>query len=406
MVRFDVRKIAILFLVAASAAQAQPWRGPAAVEIRVEDQKGLPVAGAQVQLQYTALNPLDGPEAVLTDARGKATIGGLAEGAWRLAVSHDGFMTYQVEVNVRDGGRPATSGATQIKVSSSLRTLEVQISRSRSAPASPRPAPAPVPAPVRPVQSQPAPRPEPSPAPAPQPAPPPSPAPQPAPAPQPVPVPIKEAPAAPPQPAPAPSAAPQATPQPVPAPTPKPAPQPAQIPVPPAQPMVPRPPQPVPQPPQAPAPVTPPPAVPPTDRLLTSKDRNCVECQPGETALSLEWTVSPASTAGCAADIATRLAGGSVPAELSAGCHVLRIELPAGAHYTAYRYEVVIAGDSIDCPTGKDCPRNLGRWPMDPVLNRAAQGTVVLAPFEPGPSQAERRAVLTVYFTEGKPKRR
>jgi hypothetical protein len=91
-----------------------------------------------------------------------------------------------------------------------------------------------------------------------------------------------------------------------------------------------------------------------------------------------------------------------VPAELAAGCHVLRIALPAGVRYTAYRYEILAAGDSLDCPTGKDCPRNMGRWPMDPVLVRGAQGTVILAPFEPGPSQAERRAVLTVYFTEGK----
>jgi hypothetical protein len=135
---------------------------------------------------------------------------------------------------------------------------------------------------------------------------------------------------------------------------------------------------------------------------LTSKDRNCVECQPGESALSLEWTISPGDSTGCAADIATRLAGGNAPAELSAGCHILRIALPANAHYTAYRYEVQIAGNSVDCPTGKDCPRDLGRWPMDPVLSRGAQGTVILAPFEPGPSQAERRAVLTVYFSEGK----
>jgi hypothetical protein len=368
MVRFDVRNmrnVAILFLLAASQAQAQPWSGPAAVEVRVEDQKGLPVTGAQVQLQYTTLNPLDGPAAVLTDARGHATIGGLAEGPWRLAVSHDGFMTYQVEVNVREGGRPATSGATQIKVSGSLRTMEVQISRARSAPASPRPArvpsPAPAPAPVRPVQTEPAPRPEPAPTPAPtpKPVPPPAPAPKPAPAP---------------------------TPKPVPQPTPAP------VPTPPA------PSQPAPQPPLAPTPAPPPPA----ERLLTSKDRNCVECQSGETALSLEWTVSPGAAAGCPADVAKGLAAGNVPAELAAGCHVLRIALPANAHYTAYRYEVQIAGDSVDCPTGKDCPRNLGRWPMDPVLSRGAQGTVVLAPFEPGPSAAERRAVLTVYFSEGK----
>jgi len=82
MVRFDVRNIAILFLLTASAAQAQPWRGPAAVEIRVEDQKGQAVTGAQVQLQYPALNPLDGPAAVVTDNRGHVTIGGVAVTHW------------------------------------------------------------------------------------------------------------------------------------------------------------------------------------------------------------------------------------------------------------------------------------------------------------------------------------
>jgi hypothetical protein len=152
----------------------------------------------------------------------------------------------------------------------------------------------------------------------------------------------------------------------------------------------------MPPPPPAAAPET------PAERLRTAKDRNCVECQPGESALSLEWTVSPGSASGCGGDIAKRLAGGDVPAGLSADCHVLRISLPAGVRYTAYRYEVLVAGDSLDCPTGKDCPRSMGRWPMDPVLVRGAQGTVILAPFEPGPSQAERRAVLTVYFTEGK----
>lgn len=370
--RFDVRKIAILLLLAAPAAQAQPWHGPAAVEVRVEDQKGLPLAGAQVQLQYTVVPPLDGPAPVLTDARGHATVGGLAEGAWRLSVSHDGFMTYQVEVNVREGGRPALSGATQIKVSGSLRTMEVQVSRARSAP-SPSPAPSRV-TPVRPVE----------PAPQPQPTPPPTPSPQaPAPAIQP-----QETPAAPPRPTP---------PVPTPAPNPKPMPPPAPAPRP----------QPVPPPAPAPTPkpVPPPAAAAPetsAERLRTSKERNCVECQPGESALSLEWTVSPGGAPGCGADIAKRLAGGDVPAELAAGCHVLRIALPAGVRYTAYRYEVLVADDSLDCPTGRDCPRNMGRWPMDPVLFRSAQGTVVLAPFEPGPSQAERRAVLTVYFMEGK----
>ena len=388
MVRFDVRKIAILLLLAAPAAQAQPWHGPAALEVRVEDQKGLPVGGAQVQLQYTAVPPADGPAPVLTDARGRATVGGLAAGAWRLSVSHDGFMTYQVEVNVREGGRPALTGATQIKVSGSLRTMEVQVSRGRSVP-SPSPA-SPAPSRVTPVRPiEPAPRQEPTPSPAPSPqAPPPTVQPQ-------------EAPATPPRPAPpAPAPAPTPKPMPPPAPAPKPQPVPPPAPAPTPKPV----PPPAPTPPAA-APETPPPAAPPAERLRTSKERNCVECQPGESALSLEWTVSPGGAAGCGADIAKRLAGGDVPAELSTGCHVLRIALPAGVRYTAYRYEVLVADDSLDCPTGKDCPRNMGRWPMDPVLVRGTQGTVILAPFEPGPSQAERRAVLTVYFTAGNNRR-
>jgi carboxypeptidase family protein len=361
MVRFDLRKILILLLLAASSVQAQPWRGPAAVEVRVEDQKGLPVAGAQVQLQYAAVDPLEGPAPVLTDARGRATVGSLAEGAWRLEVSHDGFMTYQAEVRVREGSRPAIGAATQIKVSGALRTMEVQVSRARSAP-SPSPAPATLPRPVETPPHQ-----VPAPAPAPKPQPPP--APQPAP---------RETPAAPPIPTPPPA------PAPTPVPTPKPVPPPAPSPAPSA-------------------PTTPPPAPapPPAERLYSSRDRNCVECQPGESALTLEWTVTPGGGTGCG-DVAKQLTGGDVPADLSPGCHVLRIALPAGVRYTAYRYEVQVEGEGLDCPTGKDCPRGMGRWPVDPVLVRSAQGTVILAPFEPGASQAERRAVLTVYYTEGK----
>src|SRR4051794_33748709 len=209
MMRF-ISKIAILFVLAASQVQAQPWRGPAAVEVRVEDEKGLPVAGAQVQLQYAAVDPLEGPAPVLTDDRGRATVGGLAEGPWRLEVSHDGFMTYQAEVKVREGGRPAVGGATQIKVSGALRMMEVQISRGRSTP-SPSPAPAPLPRRV-----EPAPKKEPPPAPAPKPQPPP--APQPAP---------RETPASPPMPAPQPPAAPVPAPKPAPPPEPAPAPAPA-----------------------------------------------------------------------------------------------------------------------------------------------------------------------------------
>jgi hypothetical protein len=137
-------------------------------------------------------------------------------------------------------------------------------------------------------------------------------------------------------------------------------------------------------------------------RLRTFQDRTCVECQPGESALSTERVIPPGGGAGCGGDIAARLKGGTVPTGLPAGCNILRIALPAGARYTAYRYEVQDGKDSLDCNTAQDCPNNTGRWPMDPVLLRNPQGTIVLTPFESGTAERERRAVLTVYFTTGK----
>jgi hypothetical protein len=136
-------------------------------------------------------------------------------------------------------------------------------------------------------------------------------------------------------------------------------------------------------------------------RLRTAKDRTCVECQPGESSLSTERVIPPGGGPGCG-DIGAKLKGGEVPSGLPAGCNVLRIAIPAGARYTAYRYEVQDGKDNLDCPTAQSCPNNTGRWPMDPVLLRSPQGTVILAPFESGPVDRERRAVLTVYFTTGK----
>jgi len=399
-VRLDLRKIAFLLLLAPTAAYAQLWLGPGAVEVRVEDQKGLPVAGAQVVVQYKAVDPKDGPPAVLTDARGKANVSGLAEGPWHLEVSHDGFMTYLAEVTVREKGRPVLEEAAQFNVTGATRTMRVQISRGRSGQV------------VRTPIGEPAPTPTPAPA-----------APETAPAPSPEPVPTRPAPAPPKQ---APEPTPPA-PQ-TPAPKPRPA-SPAPMPAPPATTVppvaTPKPPQPPPEkpgapPPQVPAPAPPAPAVqaaprtepaplptPSTDpvRLRTSKDRTCFECPPGESALSTEWVVPPGGSSGCGGDIAAQLANGEIPSGLPAGCHVLRIALPAGTRYTGYRYEVQVGGDSLDCLAGQSCPQSTGRWPINPVLLRKSEGTVILAPFEAGPADRERRAVFTAYFTAGTAKR-
>jgi hypothetical protein len=362
MVRFNVRALALLLLLAAPAARAQLWSGPSAVEVRAEDQKGHDLVGAHVLLVYSSQIPKDGPPAVETDARGHATVGGLADGAWHVEVSHDGFMTYIVDIHVRQGGRPEIGDATQYRVpGGGTNLMKVRISRGNPSAA----APARTVAPVRPAVTSPAPAPA-------------------VPIPTPTPAPVAAAPA--PEPPPAPPA-------PV---TPKPTPPPAPV----TQPATPPPAPVVP----APAP-TPHPAAPPEDsvRLRTTKDRTCVECQPGESALSVERVIPPGGGEGCGGNIAARLKEGYVPAGLPAGCNVLRIALPAGARYTAYRYEVLQDGkDSLDCPTAQDCPNHLGRWPMDPVLLRGPQGTIVLAPFEGGSADRERRAVLTVYFTTGK----
>jgi hypothetical protein len=406
IVRFDVRKLALLlWLAVPAAAGAQLWSGPAAVEVRAEDPKGHALAGAQVLLQYTSLNPKDGPPPVATDSRGHADVGGLAEGSWHLEVSHDGFMTYMAEITVRRG-RPELVEATQFRVPGGGTSLmKVKISRgSATAPPpmraaappaqipAPPPAPAPTPAPPAPkVEAQPAPqaevRPTPQPSqPQPAPAPPIQPAPQPVPQPQAAPPPpVQEAPAAPPQPRPE-------TPAPT-APT-TPAPAPMQAAPPPAPPAAA--PMPAPTAPAVPAP----PAV-DAVRLRTAKDRTCFECKPGEAALSTEKVIPPGGGPGCG-DLAARLKGGEVPGDLPAGCRVLRIVLPAGMRYIGYRYEIQDQGASLDCASGKDCPQSTGRWPIDPVLVRDPQGTIVLAPFEAGPAERERRAVLTAYFTAGK----
>ncbi len=378
MTRFNVYKLALLLLLAAPAAHAQLWVGPSALEVRAEDQKGHDLAGAHVLLVYTSLMPKDGPPAVETDARGHATVGGLADGAWHVEVSHDGFMTYMVDVHVRQGGRPDIGDATQYRVPGGGTSLmKVRISRGTPTAAAS--------APVRPAV-------RPSPPPPPAPAPAPTPKPEPKPEPKQVPV---EAPAPRPEAPPAPEVHPiPATEQPVPHPVPvtprDTPPQPAPV-VPPPPPAPPAP---------APAPAAPPAAAPEEAvRLRTAQDRTCVECQPGESALSTERVIPAGGGAGCGADIAAKLKGGDVPAGLPAGCSVLRIALPTGARYTAYRYEVQDGKDSLDCPTAQDCPNRTGRWPMDPVLLRNPQGTIVLAPFESGPAERERRAVLTVYFT-------
>lgn len=351
-----LRIAALLVLIAAFTpleAQAQIWRGPATLEIKAEG-KGASVAGATVELLYLALEPPAGPPPVELDSRGRAEIGGLAEGMWRVSVSHEGFMTYQAEVDVRRDEKPELGATFQLNVPGAVHMMQVKVARGRpSGPAGPPPAPV-----ARPPQ------PVPQPVPGTLPAPPAS---------EPPPEPVPEEPASAPTPPIAPPAPAEAPPEAVPS-----------SPTPPAEDDL-----------QPEAPIS---DVPRGSVLRRSyADRTCYECKPGEAALSTEKVVS--AGVGCGPVESGLLAHSGDAAGLPEGCAILRLDLPAGARYTGYRYEIQERSGSVDCLAGRDCPGG-GRWPADPELVRTASGTSVAAAFENRGSGSARRAIFTVYYAE------
>jgi hypothetical protein len=375
------RILALLTLLACvfvPTAHAQIWQGPASLEIRAEG-KGASVAGGSVELVYLALDPPAGPPAVPLDQNGRALINGLAEGRWRVSVSREGFMTYQAEVDVRRDDKPSLIATFQQNVPGATHMMRVKIARAKpSGPAVPPPPPQ--------IAERPAPTPRPAPA-----TPPPAPAPSPTPE-QPAP-PAQEAPmshATPMMKPPQPEAPPTETPQPAPpvpsTPPPSAAPAPSQ-PAPPQQP--------------APAPAQPAPAPqPPSGGSVLHRsyvDRTCYECKPGESSLSVERLLD--AGVGCGAGVRDMLAQSGDAASLPEGCAILRVTLPAGARYTGYRYEVQDRTGSVDCMAGRNCPGG-GRWPVDPVLVKAESGTTISAAFENAGAGGDRRALLTVYYTE------
>jgi hypothetical protein len=378
---------ALLLLALASAAQAQLWRGPAAIEVRAED-KGKPAVGGEVRLEFLDMEPPAGPAPVKLDSRGRAVVGSLAEGRWRVEVSREGAMTYRAEILVRRDGKPGIIDAVQHNVPGAISMMEVKLSRGRGGigstagtapppqtPEPPQSVPAAAAEPLRPAPVLATPKPEPVPE---RPAPP-----------QPQPAPPVVAPATPPvqeRPAPAPI-------QPAPAPPPQPKPTPTPAPAPVQAPPVARPATPVPPPSPAPVPT---PASPVLRRSF--QDRTCMECRPGESSLSVDLLAAP-SSAGCGdglRDSLTRLDTNA----MGEGCHLLRIDLPRNARFIGYRYEVQDGGQGSDCLAGKDCPAG-GRWPLDPVLRRDGAGTTTVATAFENQGDRERRAVLTIYFKEG-----
>ncbi len=132
------------------AAGAQDWRGPAAIEVQVEDAKGRNLGGAEVLLVYLSPDGGGSLPSVLTGADGRVTIGGLAAGRWSAEIRHSGHMSYRAELGISVDGKPSVQSASHVMAPGATSTMKVKFSRGRagaSAPAAAAP-PSPVPPPV------------------------------------------------------------------------------------------------------------------------------------------------------------------------------------------------------------------------------------------------------------------
>lgn len=152
-----MRQVALLLtvLLLPAAASGQDWRGPAALEVQVEDAKGRNLAGAEILLVY--LSPEGGGSlpSVLTDANGKANIGGLAAGRWTAEIRHSGQMSFRAELMLAADAKPVVQSASHLMAPGATSTMKVKFARGRAgAPAPATPAPKP-PADIAPVKAPP-----------------------------------------------------------------------------------------------------------------------------------------------------------------------------------------------------------------------------------------------------------
>lgn len=370
----------LLALLFPAALAAQSWVGPAALTVEVSDAKGKPVAGAEVTLTFAGASAEEsGPGVVPTDAKGRATVRGLAAGTWLIEIRHPAFMVYSADLAVEPGKPPKASNAALLKAGDSFESFKVKFSKAagdlRASAPEPRPEPRPVPAP----------KPMPAPTPPPQPTPPPTPRPVPAPAPRPTPTPV--------------------SPKPVPSPVPAPAPE------------VTPPPAPTP-PPTAPAP-----------RLRSHRDGSCPECQPGEWAIDTQVSAG-ISGSGCPADVAARIAAalpseasalagralalrepsgafrpeiaafGSALADLAGRCQVLVAFVPSPAKFIGFQFQGRSATGPAICEPDGTCPGG-GRFFGPPVLKKNATGTFVAVAFEASSGgSGVALPELVVYFSQ------
>ncbi len=132
-------------LMAALPLPAQPWAGPAGIEVRASSDSG-PLAGARVTLSFRDRALPQDPPPVATDADGRAAILGLAAGTWQVEIAHPDTMSYVAVVVLVADGKPEVTASFLEATATSIAGIKARFSRPRG-PASPfllaaaRPAP-------------------------------------------------------------------------------------------------------------------------------------------------------------------------------------------------------------------------------------------------------------------------
>jgi Tfp pilus assembly protein PilF len=115
LVRVASPIVLLLALCAASAIQAQGWRGAGRAKGVILDPAGKAVPGAQVTLVW-AENEGGGPPSVKTDDKGRWSFIGLVAGSWKIQVEAPQFQPLEEDLVVYGGGAPETLRSTLVPI--------------------------------------------------------------------------------------------------------------------------------------------------------------------------------------------------------------------------------------------------------------------------------------------------
>jgi hypothetical protein len=170
------------------------------------------------------------------------------------------------------------------------------------------------------------------------------------------------------------------------------------------------------------------PVFPPAE-LTSFQNRNCLECRPGEWAVSVSSEVETLSPSSCEVSktevgeslrrvaIAERhrLDGywGPVPSDGIAlpeslaellrdhSCRLMAVVLPRGARFAGFRLQATDAGGNGDCSAGRSCPIGDAEWLFEPSDIEEGGATIVFSVFRNAAATVTRTATMTVYFAPG-----